>query len=144
MVKYLAKDNLKCIQCGKCEEVCSNAYFKTNDRLKSCIQINEEQGKPEISVCSQCGKCIDICPVMAITRDKHGVVRINKKICVGCFMCVGFCPELSMRQHDDYIEPFKCIACGLCAKECPTGAISLAEKDDSQSLELKLDKLFNK
>ena len=38
-------------------------------------------------------------------------------------MCVGFCPEDAMMMHDDYIEPFKCIACGLCAKKCPTGAI---------------------
>lgn len=143
-MKYLAKDESKCIQCGKCEEICSKTYFKSNDRNKSCIQINEKDGMSEINVCDQCGECIDICPVMAITRGKQGVVRINKKICVGCFMCVGFCSKLSMRQHDEYIEPFKCIACGLCVSVCPSGAIYMAERDDSEALELNLDKVFNK
>jgi len=143
-MKYLAKDESKCIQCGNCEEVCSKTYFKINDRAKSCIQINERDKNPEINVCDQCGECIDICPVMAISRDKLGVVRINKKTCVGCFMCVGFCSKLSMRQHDEYIEPFKCIACGLCAKKCPSEAIFMSEKDDSEALELQLDKVFSK
>lgn len=143
-MKYLFKDDSKCIQCGKCEEVCSSAYFKTNDKAKSCIQINENDGKTDINVCDQCGECIDICPVMAINRDSKGVVRINKKICVGCFMCVGFCSKLSMRQHDDYIEPFKCIACSLCSKQCPSGAIFISEKDDSEAKELNLDEVFYK
>lgn len=143
-MKYLAKDESKCIQCGKCEEICSATYFKSNDRNKSCIQINEHDKMPEINVCDQCGECIDICPVMAITRDKQGIVRINKKTCVGCFMCVGFCSKLSMRQNDEYIEPFKCISCGLCASVCPSGAIYMAERDNSQALEMNLDKLFNK
>ena len=143
-MKYLFKDSQKCIQCGRCEEICSTAYFIVNDKNKSCIQINEKDGKPDINVCDQCGECIDICPVMAITRDKQGVVRINKKICVGCFMCVGFCSKLSMRQHDEYIEPFKCIACNLCAKECPSGAIVISERDDSEALELNLDKVFGR
>lgn len=142
-MKYLAKDDSKCIQCGACESICSKTYFKEDNPEKSCIQINKE-GSPEINVCNQCGECIDICPVMAIKRDKSGVVRIDKKICVGCFMCVGFCPQLSMRQHDDYIEPFKCIACGLCAKECPTGAIYIAERSDEEAREMPLDKIFNR
>ena len=126
-MKYLAKDNSKCIQCGMCESICSKTYFKEDNPDKSCIQI-KNTGDSEINVCNQCGKCIDICPVMAIKRDKRGIVRINKKICVGCFMCVGFCPQLSMRQHDDYTEPFKCIACGQCVSSCPVGALEIREK----------------
>jgi len=134
-MKYLAKDDSKCIQCGLCEEICSTTYFKTNDVEKSCIHISKD-GKPDINVCNQCGECINICPVQAIKRDKLGVVRINKKDCVGCFMCVGFCPENAMRQHDEFIEPFKCVACGLCAKKCPSGAIFIAEKEDEEAKEL--------
>lgn len=134
-MKYLAKDESKCIHCGLCEEVCSSTYFKKKDVQKSCVHIIKD-GKPEINVCNQCGECINICPAQAIRRDKLGVVRINKKDCVGCFMCVGFCPENAMRQHDEYIEPFKCIACGLCAKKCPSGALYIAERDDSEAKEI--------
>lgn len=132
-MKYLAKDHSLCIQCGLCEEVCSKTYFKTIDGDKSCIKISRE-GEPSINVCNQCGECILECPTEAITRDKLGVVRINKKDCVGCFICVGYCPSLSMRQHDDYIEPFKCIACGLCAKQCPTGAIFILNENKEFAL----------
>ncbi|SKC48861.1 4Fe-4S binding protein [Maledivibacter halophilus] len=125
-MKALTKNEELCIGCGLCEEICSNAYFKEKNREKACIRIKGGD-ENQINVCTQCGVCIDICPVEAITRDKRGVVRINKKDCVGCFMCVGFCPEEAMMQHDDYIEPFKCIACGLCAKECPTGAITIKD-----------------
>ena len=128
-MKVLSKKEELCIGCQLCEEKCVSAYFKEKNRLKSCILIEKAEGdKNLINVCSQCGKCIDICQVKAIYRDHRGVIKIKKDICVGCFMCVGFCPEEAMRQHDEYIEPFKCIACGLCAKECPSGAIFVEEK----------------
>jgi ferredoxin len=127
-VKVLVKKDEQCIGCGVCEEICSKAYFKESNREKSAIMIDKGEANT-INVCNQCGACIDICQVVAITRGKNGVVKINKSECVGCFMCVGFCPTLAMRQHDDYIEPYKCIACGLCAKKCPTEAITLDDID---------------
>ena len=123
-MKVLGKKPELCIQCHACESACSNTWFKEDNALKSCIRISEKENEGTvITSCTQCGECIDICPVEAITRDKNGIVRINKSICVGCFMCVGYCPELAMFMHDEYLEPFKCVACGQCVKKCPTGAI---------------------
>ncbi len=128
-MKKLKFNKELCVGCHKCEDVCSNAFFKEKDREKSSIKINEgEKVKYNAAICNQCGECIDVCPVEAIYRDKNGVVRIKKDICVGCFMCVGACPQGAMMYHVDLIEPFKCIACGLCAKECPTGALSIEEE----------------
>lgn len=130
-MKVLGKNPELCIQCHACESTCSNTWFKNDNAEKSCIRINgskEDSAKAEITVCSQCGECIRICPVEALTRDKNGVIRVDKKNCVGCFMCVGFCPELAMFMHEDYLEPFKCVACGQCAKNCPTGAIFIVQE----------------
>lgn len=119
-----------CIACHACESTCSKTWFKQDDVKKSCIAIEAKHPVSNalaMTTCTQCGECMDVCPVQAITRDSQGVVRINKKICVGCFICVGFCPENAMMMHDDYIEPFKCIACGLCVKSCPTQALFITE-----------------
>jgi anaerobic carbon-monoxide dehydrogenase iron sulfur subunit len=123
MRKLLTKEEL-CTGCGACEQTCSQTYFKENNREKSTIRITVSEGI-KITVCSQCGSCIDICSASAIYRDKTGVVRIKKDLCVGCLACVGFCPEGAMFQHNDLLEPIKCVACGICVKQCPTAAIAL-------------------
>ncbi len=128
-MKILAKKEELCINCHLCEETCSKAFFKEENVEKAALRVKvDEEDNKRIATCTQCGKCIDVCPVQAIYRDKNGIVRINKDICVGCFICVSVCPEEVMMQHDDYIEPFKCISCGLCAKKCPTGALFIEEK----------------
>lgn len=127
-MKVLKRKPELCIACRVCEATCSNTWFKEENSGKSCIQIKEEEKGNAIVSCTQCGECIGICPAEAITRDKNGIVRINKNTCVGCFMCVGFCPELAMFMHDDYIEPFKCVSCGQCAKQCPTNAIYIEQE----------------
>jgi len=124
----LAVKSELCIGCRLCEEICSKAYRKDNNREKSAIRVEENGDKGYlIHVCNQCGNCIDICQVPALSRDKNGVVRIKKDICVGCLACVGNCPTENMYYHDTLTEPFKCIACGLCAKECPSGALEIEE-----------------
>ncbi len=117
-----------CSGCLKCEETCSTAYHKENLAEKSAIRVTVNNPKPlGHSICNQCGECIAICPTQAIYRDKAGIVRIRKADCVGCLSCVGFCPSLSMRYHSSLVEPFKCVACGLCAKQCPDHALSIVD-----------------
>lgn len=127
-MKVLKRKPELCIACHACESACSNTWFKEDNAEKSCIKIKEEEKGNVIISCTQCGECISVCQVEAISRDKNGIVRINKNACVGCFMCVGFCPELAMFMNDEYIEPFKCVACGQCAKQCPTNAIYIEQE----------------
>ena len=130
-MKVLVTNKELCVGCHLCEDVCSQAWYKEINRDKSSIRITS-LGDAEwgMAACNQCGQCIAVCPTEAISRDKTGVVRINKKLCVGCLSCVGFCPTLTMYYHDDYVEPIKCIACGLCAKECPAEALAVETLPD--------------
>ncbi len=124
-----------CNGCRVCEETCAQTYFKVTDNLKSSIRIYEAEGTPpqfSANFCNQCGECIDICPTMALRRDKNGIVRLDKRLCVGCLSCVGFCPNAAMRIHAELAVPFKCVACGQCAKKCPTGALSVEEVADAE------------
>jgi len=127
-MKYLKTSPAKCKGVRACEKTCSKTFFKTEDPSKSAIQVKEVGGKFEINVCNQCGLCIAVCPVKALSRNKLGVVVLDKNLCVGCLMCVGYCPTLSMRTHPDLREPFKCVACGACAKACPEKALEIAER----------------
>lgn len=118
-----------CSGCLRCEETCSVTYHGEQMAEKSSIRVTlHGEGPHSHNVCNQCGECIDICPTQAIYRDKLGVVRIRKSDCVGCLSCVGFCPSLSMRYHSSLVEPFKCVACGICARECPEGALNIVSE----------------
>ena len=124
-MKILVHKQELCTGCRACEVACSTAYFKTPDRNKSAIRIINNDNSFHARKCTQCGECIDMCTAHAIYRDKNGVVRIDKKLCVGCLGCVGYCSELVMFYDDNLTEPFKCIACNICVKACPENALEV-------------------
>ena len=127
-MKKLVADPDKCSGCGVCELTCSKAFYKTEDREKSAIRINaDDNGGYSIAVCDQCGDCMWMCSEMSLTKAPNGVVRLNKKTCVGCLICVGECLRNYFFYNDELPTPFKCSACGLCVKSCPTGTLTIEE-----------------
>jgi len=127
-MKVLETYNDKCIGCNSCVTACSMLYFKENVPEKSCIELfPEEHGNFRLSVCNQCGTCVDACPTEALTINKFGVVMLNKKLCNECHLCVDACPTDNMRLFEGAGVPFKCIACGACARECPADALAIVK-----------------
>ncbi len=127
-----------CNGCRACEEACAQTWFKETDTEKSAIRISEvpdQLGHYQATVCNQCGECMDVCPTLALRRDKLGIVRISKLLCVSCLSCVGFCPGQAMFVHQDYVVPVKCVSCVQCVKACPTGALEIQELADAELTE---------
>jgi ferredoxin-type protein NapH len=66
-----------------------------------------------------------VCPQGAISRDKAGIVRINKALCVNCGLCIEVCTEAApLRSPRGDVR--KCDLCGgrpQCVKACPQKAL---------------------
>ena len=128
-MKVLSYDPDACVGCYICEEVCSETWFKGTDAEMSSIRIHDDgDGSLSAIFCNQCGECITVCPTGALSKDRKGIIRLRKKLCVGCLSCVGFCPYGAMFYHPDQTEPFKCNVCGKCVEECPAEALTINEQ----------------
>lgn len=130
-MKYLETYDDKCIGCTTCVTACSQLYFKEDNPEKSCIDlIDEGNDNFRLSVCNQCAACVEACPTEALSINKQGVVMLSKKLCNECHACVDACPTDNMKLYQGQGIPFKCIACGACARECPAAALEVVKKDN--------------
>lgn len=63
-----------------------------------------------------------------LVRD--GFARVNPEMCSLCLNCCRICNrravEIDRQQKAVYIYPLACQACGICAAECPSRAITLS------------------
>jgi Fe-S-cluster-containing dehydrogenase component len=132
-MRVLSFDAELCVGCYICEEGCSETFFKETNEEKSRIHIRvpvDAKSLPGADFCNQCGECIDVCPTQALYRDRRGAVRLRQELCVSCLSCVGFCPYLVMYWHPNEAVPFKCISCGVCARECPSQALEILDVEE--------------
>jgi len=64
-------------------------------------------------------------------RSQRPIYDSNK--CIKCGICYIFCPEGCVEQNDEgYFEAnlFYCKGCGICTRECWTGAITMVEEEE--------------
>lgn len=96
----------RCVECGVCGRVCPAGAVRDVDG-QSCAQVKRgEWQKPSVdaAICSACSICVDICT--------PGALRISMPAFRG-----------DIHVFAELHEPNKCVACGLCARNCPVGAI---------------------
>ena len=91
-------DKEKCIECGKCTQVC-----------------------PYNALIHQHRPCMRSCKVNAISMDADKKAVIDNDKCVSCGACARACKmDVDITKTPNHAE---CIRCGMCIKSCPTKAI---------------------
>ena len=110
-----------CTGCNRCVDACQVDVFLPRT----------EQGEPPIVMypgeCWHCGDCVDVCPERCLKMVS--LERIEGTPDLEALVVARFGRPLDGFPHDlgtaMIKDEMKCIRCGLCAKRCPTGAITM-------------------
>lgn len=117
-----------CVACQLCVAECPNQVLRPSSDMLTFMQpiMSYEHGycRPE------CTRCSQVCPAGAIkpiTVEAKSSIKIGKAVWTH-FLCIP------TRDKDEESNP---IACGNCARHCPTGAITmmpLNENDENSPM----------
>ena len=56
---------------------------------------------------------------------------VDRRVCVACGVCMKSCPRGAISIYRGcyaVVEGEKCVGCGLCGKACPAGCITRKER----------------
>ena len=144
MAKYtLLFDSSKCTGCYACEVACKQEHNLPAGVSRISVAIAEPKemdGKLcldfSLSRCMHCGKapCIEACQQRAITKQKDGIVLVDKQLCDGCGDCIEACPFDAPQINPENGKIEMCTLCvhridqalpPACVQNCITDALSL-------------------
>lgn len=58
---------------------------------------------------------------------------VDKEKCIRCGVCYLFCPDMAIYKNDEGFfvsDLYYCKGCGICARECFTGCISMIPEEE--------------
>ena len=128
---------------------CAHGCLGMGDCFYACnydaIEYDQGIAKVNPDKCIGCGACAKVCPqniiamvskkklvhVKCSSTDKGAATRkVCENGCIGCMKCQKSCKFEAIKIENNLasIDYAACKNCGLCAMECPTGAIANLRK----------------
>lgn len=119
-----------CLGFGSCVKVCEY----------DAIHIVEGVAVVDKEKCTACGKCVDACPqniiemvpydaeymVTCLSQERGKSVKdMCEAGCIGCGLCARECTTgaITMKNNIAHIDQNDCTNCGWCLEKCPTKVI---------------------
>lgn len=105
-----------CRDCQACTLACSLYHEGECNLSLARLAVIKDMAKYEfeLRVCRHCDDpaCLESCPTGAIKMDDRGIASISQGECINCGMCASNCPYGAI-AHDEMSDRY--LKCDLCA-----------------------------
>ena len=129
---------------GSGDKLCSYGCLGFGSCVTACqfdaIHVVDGVAVVDKDKCKACSKCIAACPkglIELVPYDAAHIVQCSSKDkgkavmdacsvgCIGCGLCAKNCPSdaISVENNIAHIDQDKCTGCGICATKCPKKCI---------------------